>query len=397
MEEHTFQNFIKQGIKVGQAGLAGILRSLVRDSDQELAEQLETVEDGAFLEPMLCAYFHANNPDVSLRQILFTHIIEACETDRVTVVSDRHGAIYIPGLGYYITRQAGKRIELHWNGSARTAELYLDECRVQCSFCELSRINGTEIEVYQSVPQLFVPFFVDPNGSPVAAELVSGDSSRRKHLEDACDILREHYNDYFENIVNTIRGVIMYSAPHPYSFATMGAHGVAFLNSNSESNSVFFLEDMIHQCGHVIFNAATLDKNRLFTIDPDTPLSSVSTLDDYHGTLYEAFHGLYTQTNINHCFNTCREAKVFSGRDKHEMEGRISDDMKRFAGAIYALGQRELYTDLGWQLYEYFRSSFVFLYRLQREVIEQYDTSNQSYIFDYRRFHEKNPFPHEIA
>ncbi|MEA3278139.1 MAG: hypothetical protein U9Q81_23200 [Pseudomonadota bacterium] len=396
MKEQDFLDFVRHGITEGQTRLAGLLRSLVRDSDQELAEGLESVEDRVFLEPMLCAFFHANSPRIPLQQILYASVPEDRRPDCVTVAADRHGTVYIPNLGYFFTRQTNKRMDLHWNGSARAAELHSQGRSVPSSFRNVSRINGTQIEVYQTLPQLLEPFFVDPTGSPVRVELVSIAAAKREYLENACLILREHYVHYFKNILDTIRGVLIYSAPHPYSFATMGAHGVAFLNSRPDSMSVFFLEDMLHQCSHVIFNAATLDKSRLFEVDPDTPLSSLSALDDYHGTLYEAFHGLFTQTNINRCLNICREAEVFSGRDRHELEGRISDNMKRFGGAIHAIGQRDFYTELGWQLYDYFRNTFVFLYRLQRELIEQYDTSNQPYIFNYGRFLEKNPLPKEV-
>ena len=163
----------------------------------------------------------------------------------------------------------------------------------------------------------------DPDDCPVDVEVACIVRQKAELVTQACGIIEQVYGEYFEAMRASIRGLVIYNGMYPYSVANLGAHGVAFLNARPESSVVFFLEDILHQCSHVIFTAATLDTGDILAIDPSTPLCAVTELDDYAGGVYGAFHGLFTQLNINLCLRACRRAGVRGGTPMSST-GRIS-------------------------------------------------------------------------
>ncbi|MEX1361818.1 MAG: hypothetical protein AB1Z98_01740, partial [Nannocystaceae bacterium] len=86
-----------------------------------------------------------------------------------------------------------------------------------------------------------------------------------------------------------IRMLVVYRGEHPYSFASLAAHGAAFLNTGPQTSVIALVEDIVHQCGHVIFGAATVEPRALFRVDPYVPLAEVTAEGDHHG-LYESCH-----------------------------------------------------------------------------------------------------------
>lgn len=405
MTHRDFVHLIAHRATLGQEELALLIRALICRVSPDLMERLDFTDDRIFLEPTLFAFFHAEAPSVPLEQLLFGYMDDRRKPQRVRIASDAQGVAYLPNLGYLYTLQPACEMSLHWEGSLPCSWLELEGQRVPFRYRDILRIPGTMpgmgIELYRTCPPLFRDFFRDPQGRPVdSAHIDVAGIARAKsgQVRDACAVIDTYASDYFASIRNNVRGILVYDAPHPYSFATLGAHGVAFLNARPSSSPVFFVEDILHQCGHIIFNAATVNKGEVLALDPETPLCDITDLDDYHGSLYEAFHGLFTQTSINTCLRHWSDSASLSGSHLHELRGRISDDMKRFAAAIHALQQRNFYTELGWDMFCHFRNTFVCLYQAQRELIERFDTSNQPYVFDYDKFLERNPLlPHALA
>lgn len=384
-------DLLRGRLAVGQRHWASTARGLIAEAAPGVAASLGEAPDRVFLEPCLFALFHARSG--SLAQYLFGYLADDLKPERTPVVSSSGGTVYLPNLGYYETDRPDSPLELVWRGSAEASTLVLEHGPVEARFRGVDRLADSPIEVYRSLPPCFRGFFLDPRGRPVDVEVERVAAGGRARLEEAFVLLRRHAPELLGSMLEAIRGVVVYDAPHPFSFATVGAHGVAFLNASERPSTVFFLEDLVHQSAHVVFNAVAWDPSELFAVDPRRSLSELTALEDYHGSLFGAFHGLFTQLNINHCLKSCHDAGVFWGHDAHELRGRISDDMKRFGTAVHALGDRRLYSDLGWSLYERFRAAFVSLYTEMRPLIESYDTSNQPYVFSYRSFLERNPLP----
>lgn len=374
----------------GQHQLADVIRKLLYRTAPDLFGLLDFQDDRPFLEPLLFAYFNAAKPDASLAQILFGYVREGLKPETITVLTDEHGTAYLPRVGYCVTRMPSSHVQLHWRRGTKVPQLTACDETLSFDFQPCVWLKNTTIEICQHMPPLLKHVFRNPQGELVDVEVASTTREHAENLSNAARLIEVCYPTYFENLARVTRKVLIYKGQHPSSFATIRAHGVAFLNATNAIDDVFFLEDMIHQCGHILFTAITSEPTDYLAVDPDTPMSEVAPVDSLN-SLYSAFQGLFTQANINYCLHTCYQQRVFSGRKEHELIGRFSDDMKRFATALERLGRRELYTDRGWFFYNTFREVFVDLYRVNHGLINAFDTSNQPYVFNYDAFLEANP------
>jgi hypothetical protein len=389
MDHESFDDWTQRACAHGQAQLAALTANAVVELEPALARALAGAGPQPYLEPELFAFLSGAQPVLPLRQVLFHHVVEACGRARAEVRSNARGSVALPGFGHLRTAACDRTLSLEWSEAG--PRLLDAGVPVACEREPSTTIAGTPFVLAPELPSDFAPLFVGPGGRRVEVEVTAGSEVERARLARACELVATHCPRYFARIREAVRTVVLYRGEHPYSFASLSAHGVVFLNIHPESSVVALIEDLVHQSGPVIFGAATLDRHALFRVEPDVPLSSISADGDGDHGLYESFHGLFTQASINRCLRALRLAGVFDGAERHELEGRISDDMKRFGAAIHILGNREVYTELGWKLFSYFKWCFVTLYTEQRALIEAHDTSNQPYIFSYAKFLERNP------
>jgi hypothetical protein len=395
MHEEEFSNLVRGRLSSGQQRLAMMVKVLVGREKPQIAEYLDFSNDSSFLDPTLFTYFHRRPDSLTLDQLLFGQIEGNAQPSTVRVRSSRDGLVYMPNVGYFGTECLNAELQLEWHERGENSKIFLDGEVVPFAFRKPLILSEGSIEVYRRPPALFDAFFPDGALESDILDEQLIESELLKDIQKAVSILLRTCPEIAELLFTAVRSILLYSSERPFSFANSGAHGAIFLNVGWQKNAVFFLEDIIHQGSHVIFNAVTLDRDELFSLDPNTPVCDVTELDDYHGTLYAAFHGLFTQLNVNRCLKACIDKNVFSGHTQHEVAGRFADDMTRFGTAIRGLGQRKLYSQFGWELFCHFRDAFVVLYEAERGLIEAFDTANQPYIFSYSKFLERNPLPSE--
>lgn len=384
--------FFARSIGIGQHQLADSMRRRIYRAAPALAERLDFADDGIYLEPLLFTAFRgAGEPgERQLSQLLSGYMAPADRHPEIAVVTDEYGVVHLPPIGYFRTGLGDTELQLRWTGDARIAQLSAAGTLVESVFESPIMIPGTRIEIARASHPLLRPLLAAP-GLPVAGACADPSQAQVRQLGDAAACVGIHLPHYLEYIQAVTRRVLLF-AGSPYSFATIGAHGMAFLNVSGRASRPFFIEDLVHQCGHVIFNAITLDRDAFLAVDPRRSLRDVLGVDD-DGSIYGAYHGLFTQAHINQCLSSLYRAGTFCGAEQHELAGRMADDMKRFALALDLLGRRELYTELGWSLLQAFRATFDNLYTEHRDLIVRLDTSNQPYIFDYEAFIERNPLP----
>ena len=69
------------------------------------------------------------------------------------------------------------------------------------------------------------------------------------------------------------------------SFATLSAQGIGFFNAYQDNyDEVFFVDDIAHQTGHIIFNVMIYESNQFFRKDKKTVLEIINMPD---GSLIE--------------------------------------------------------------------------------------------------------------
>lgn len=382
--------FFEQSIARGQHQLADAMRRRLYLAAPALAELLDFDDDGIYLEPLLFAAFRgAREPSGrELWQVLSGRITPADRRPEIEVVADQFGVVHLPAIGYFRTGCRNTALQLKWTNDARIAQLRAGGVLIESDFEAPLVIPGTRIEIAGACHPLLEPLFVPPDSSAAVPRIVAP-RIHAQQLADALACIGQYMPHYLAYMQTVTRRVLLFKGSS-YSFAAIGAHGMAFLSLQDDPSAAFFVEDMVHQCGHIIFNAITLERDAFFAVDSRRSLRDVLGVDD-DGSLYGAYHGLFTQAHINQCLVAMHRAGTLRGSLQHEVAGRIADDMKRFASALELLGKRPLYTELGWSLLLAFRATFDRLFAQQRDMILGLDTSNQPYIFDFKMFVERNP------
>jgi hypothetical protein len=246
------------------------------------------------------------------------------------------------------------------------------------------------IEVFRHDHPLLSGLYVDERGEPAVFEVARITREKLKSLTTALRIIKRWHPRYYNNILAATRKMVIFSCGSMNSFASMTAHGIAFTNANGCDDEVYFVEDVAHQCGHVIFNALTFESEQYLAVPPDTHLRLYTGQEEETRTVYQALHGIFTEAVMVQCLNTCYENCVFSGRQEQELLRRITFVMRRFGSDLGALSKDRLFTQKGHWLFEYFVKEFREMYKQHNGPIKYFDFSNQPYNFSYERFAELN-------
>jgi hypothetical protein len=384
----AFSEFTRQYLAVGQHRLAEMMRSLVQNAEPALFERLETATDEVFLEPLLFAYFTAEEPRVPLEQLLFGSLPEVARPDRLRVVADRHGVVELPRIGFFLTRRWGD-LHLVWNGGIDSCQLADGAGPIGHTFREPLIVAGTPIELCRYGHPLVERFLVDEPGRETC-DFDSMSSRHQAQLAAALRIIAQQHPDYHREILQVTRKIVLF-AGRSNSFAALAAHGMAFLNTHPEADEVCFLEDLLHQCGHLVFSAITLDASDFLAVDAGTPMGRINALDEDARTIYEAFHGVFTEAHMNRCLDLCHQRQVFTGRQAHELVGRLAYILRRSNGDLRNLSRPELFTGKGRLLMSWFSQVYNEIAQRRSALLGTLDTSNQPYTFSYARFAELNP------
>ena len=324
---------LRQALR-GQRELAETLKVLVYKRDAEFFETLDYDDEDAFLNPLLFAWFTSGAEPGSLREI--------------------------------------------FSGNGAAASL-------------LTPASPHEpLPVFTCGHALLDRFFTDGEGRRITPLIEPVVAARSGQLHRALRLIRTHCPELAVAIFACTRGVMLFRAPSPHSFAALSAHGIVFLNIPEHATEVHFLEDLAHQCAHVLCNAMTLDKQRYLAVDPDATLADVLDASADTRPVYTVFHALFTYAWICRVLSTLRERAVFAGRRRHELEGRLAFTLTKFRTDIDLLAPGALYTARGRLVYRRLARQLALYAARDGELLHRFDLSNQPYNFSYERFAERN-------
>lgn len=380
-------SYIEKNLARNDVQISNVIRELVYSKNSDLFDRLDFNNDAIFLEPLLFSYFNyrgANN--FELGQILWGYVDNYSKPRLITVVSNQDGVIYLPNYGYLITDQKSSLFELRWEQGQ--LELLCNGLVVKYKREDLSYILGFEVLIHE-IP-LLVNLFSSHDDDLISQSVTTlNNDTNLSSLRIALQKIEEYNNKYFSYLRRTVKKFHLYRGK-PNSFATMKAHGIAFFNVQPNDGVIFFLDNIVHQCGHVIFNSITFQKDRLFKVSADTPLSYFTGDQNDSHDIYGRFHGLFTQANTNTTFDNCIDRNAFEKDELMELVGRFCSNMNRFKIALIKLNHPNMYTSLGTKWYNYFAETYDSLYNKRKSLISEYIVSNQPYVFNFKLFKEIN-------
>jgi hypothetical protein len=217
-------------------------------------------------------------------------------------------------------------------------------------------------------------------------------------IESAFQIIKTHSPNLYQEIVLTNHSLSVFYNPSVNCFANIGATGCTFLSAITTNETIFFLEEIIHQCAHNTFNTMLFNRADYFKIDVEnTQLGDLILIEGEERSIYSAIHGLYTVAKRFEAFYELYKINIFSGIQKHEFMGRLADLKKRFRTGLELLNLDEVYTAKGKQVYEVLDDKCASIITELKHLETLFDLSNQPAEFSYAYFLERNPFENFMA
>lgn len=367
-----------------QGSVIDSLKMLLYQRHENIFERIDFEDDKIYLEPLLFAYI-MQEEDNWLDSIIYGY--EKNPKSKIKVFSNNTGIIYIPQIGYFYTQEINKELFLE---SKNNVFFIVDSEGVGISYSfEPIFFLDENIEIVKCQHPLLKKIFLDAQDEVVDIEIEKTYTKHIDHANKAIQLIRKYFPAYFDLIKKTIKKVMIFDG-EPNSFANIHAHNMIFLNAHDENDEVFFLDHILHESAHVVFNTLTYDsKFNLFNYPFDTKFSEITGYDE-HGDLYSRFHGLFTFIIINACLEIVINEKALQGKQNEEVIGRFSLNMKRFKTGINMFNIPNLMTKEGQDWYELFVNTFNEIYERKTNLIESIDVSNQSYVFSYKLLRKIN-------
>ena len=397
MISSVLKKFITDSIIVGNNELADRNKALLfKRGFSNIFELLDFDNDEAFLDPLLFTYLNRNieqnNTSITIEQIIYGYIEKQKRPKKIEAYTDKNGILYLPKIGYFKTNIFSCLLNVETNPKSQEIELLRDDKRVLFEFIPPIYSYDSNMEIYQFTPPNSSSFYKNRDKKIVDIEVENITKLHHQKLLEALEFIKINYDYYYNWLIHVMKRFLILENDEIWSFANVAAYGTSFISSNKDKSLVFFIEDIIHQCSHNIFYTVTfLHRKEFLAVDPHSELKTFTKNINERRSVYGAFHGLFTQANINVFIDICLDKNLFNGEERHELLGRQSDDMKRWKKSLNDLAHPKIFTEKGKLVYEELKSIYDKLYEKRANEIEKFDTSNQPYIFNYKKFKELNP------
>jgi len=369
-----------------QAELSDTVRLLLYQKNPELLEKLDYDDDASFLDPGLFYYFLADEGPKkapALAQTLYGYLPLAHRPTRQPVQADETGLIYLPQVGYFRTAP-NAQAELAWNAATHTLTLLEATGAPSPRLAQPEfHLPGSTIRLAQHNTDLLTHYLDAQLPEPVQASTARNQAA----LLNTAALLQQHLPDFWRVLGLVAREVVLFNSARQLSMATISYHGTAFLNVGAGPNSpAFFLDDLAHQGGHVIFNALTLQTDDFLNVSKHTPLNQYTHARHDERTVYGAFHGLFTYTSILHCLDYCLHHELLAADYRAEALARLGFYTRKFRQDITSFPAQAVFTAAGLRYWDMFISGLAGIEQRYQRYLATADYRNQPYLFNYALF-----------
>ncbi len=361
-----------------QISLADTIRMAIYQENESFFDLLDYGNDSLFLEPNCFCYFLSNissENKVSLEQTLFSYISEEKHPSEITLKADLFGLVNLPNLGYI---RANPYEELRLSSQEIKQRLianqFLKNSNIRLSLHPTNHLAYQEGVIFdESVEQSLI--------------------KHQTHLDKATSFFQTILPDFWQLIEDSTREFVVFNSPNHNSFAGIMQQGCAYFNiENKQKSAIFFIDDIAHQCGHIIFNILTLETNKFLKVPKDHPLNGFSPNPQENRGVYGAFHGLFTYTTILHSLDKALKSRdLFDDIQHHEALGRMGFYMSKFYLDLQLMNNSDILTENGLEYHKQFYEGFNSLFQEYGQYLALFDYNNQPYTFQYDLFQTLNP------
>lgn len=358
-----------------------IIRERLEAQENELVQQLlQGIDKEVFLEPSLSTYLLAQDePDVNdIIQVLW------CYSDRkeialeIEVRSDRNGIIYLPRIAYYKGAPDTVYKVVYHNGTVAFTDEAVNGTREAFTY-----IGDSGIRLAKHVP----PFLTSVIPAEFSSNSYEQAAQTLPKLENALDAIHALCPDLYDAICACTKELFVYDDAASNSFATIFSYGTGFINMEGQDMSdLFFIDDIAHQCGHVVYYAVTLRTNQYLKVQRNTPLKLFTGVENDTRELYGAFHGLFTYTTILACMDRFLDRNDITQDERDEALARVGFYMNKMRLDIAYLCSTAILTARGFSFMDAFRAGYDYIYTRYKKELQEYQYINQPYNFDMEVF-----------
>ena len=266
----------------------------------------------------------------------------------IEAITDGDGLIYLPEVGWLKTALIKQRVNLRPDSKVACGlSVFFENNNVSFTFENQLKIVNTPFEILNHQHTLLAPHYFDSKHRSVNVEIPNITSIQKGKITKAFDLISNHAPEYYSLLEQAIQKVVIFNDPSVKrnSFATLSVHGCAFFNSfQPEYDEVFFIEDIAHQCGHVIFNNMTHDNKGIFRVSPETLIIRKGIVGWVFNllekrTLFVAFHTLFTYYSITICLEAVLLKADLTALQKHEALGRLAFCFGKYGNDLKLLGK----------------------------------------------------------
>lgn len=397
---------INEKIKFGQKQLIENIKILLYKKDSDIFSIIDFEDDRIYQEPLLFAYFNdKKSNNLNLYTILYGYMNFDAQKKGISVESDEYGRVYLPNIGWLMTNEVTQKLKLFKDKNSKIKLLYKG---VICEYKleSIEKIDNTNIEYLRYPIPLLKQCYYDFDNNLINVEIERISIKHLKNVTKALNLIKRFAPKHFDLIVLATKKIVVFNVDTTLrnSFATLSAHGISFSNAYQEDyNEVFFIDDIAHQTGHIIFNALIYDYPKFIKINPDTILQYIELENITVETrnVHVVFYALYTYYATFVCLEVCLIAKVLDAKRTHEALGRLCFylrkchlDLNLFERASINdtfIDVEDIFTEKGLEIFFEIKNKFDLIKEKWRGTLKPLDMSNQPYNFTYSKFVELNP------
>nr|BFF39740.1 hypothetical protein BACY1_15450 [Tenacibaculum mesophilum] len=357
--------------KKNKSEIIDVIKLLIFKEDNKLFKKIDFDNSVIFLEPLLFSYFNSKKdnpfPESILDEILQGYYSNHLEL-KIKYSFNKNDIAYIPERGYF-----------HRDNSEVGNLLKHDHFEVVK-------------EVHPTQEKYFVEFSRGHiiNDNPRHQSVWKGNY---KELFEAIDIIKQFLPQFYNELCFANRKVYLHDNPKILNFTTVETLGMLYFYVIGTNNLVYFIEELIHQGSHNYLYYIVHNRKDFFKVDVDSIVMRDFTKQawDYR-TIYGAFHGVYTVSQRVKYFDQLLQKKVFSGRKKHELLGRFTDQFSRFRTGLELLDLKEVFTEKGIEFYKHLDNKCASTLKRYEFLQREFDLSNRDVDFRYDDFCKLNPY-----
>ena len=388
----------------GKSKLIQNIKILLYKYDSNIFDRLNYENNDIYQEPLLYAYFNSKIKGTNLENILYGYTNENLRPRKLKVKTDTYGRIYLPKIGWFITGEKNKSYSLLKVDSSYS--LLSNEVNQNYVFEPIEIIEGTNIEILKYPVPLLNELYYDVDGNIIHVEIEDITKNQKHHIKNAFNIIKFLASDHYRLIEDITKKVVIFNVDTTLrnSFATLNAQGISFSNAYQEDyNEVFFIDDIAHQTGHLIFNTLIYEVEQFLKIHPETVVEKLHLGNNTMETrsIYIIFHALYTYYSTFICLDAYLDDKKNDyDRKTHEAMGRMLFYLGKCYQDIVLVENNEIkdvtsvddiFTLKGKGIYNEIKNKYSEVYQKWKDRVKNLNMSNQPYNFTFSKFLELNP------